>query len=141
MQEPTERHIIKIAMRKPLQLTVCLFWIAVSTSTCGGSHEETISGVKIPIPGGMTRSQKSGLELSLPGFGGAQAVYQGKLDPERIIEFYKKEMPARGWKPGIGLLSQGGVLSYVNETATVIVTIGKVDSGASLTILVGGIQR
>jgi hypothetical protein len=89
----------------------------------------------------MTKSQEQGIELSLPGFGGAQAAYQGKLDPDKVIEFYKKEMPARGWKPSIGLLSKGGMLSYVNESATIIVMVGKTDSGTSMTIITGGTQR
>jgi hypothetical protein len=124
-----------------LQLAVCLISIAVSTSGCGGSYEETVGGVKIPIPGGMTRSQESGIEVSLPGFGGAQASYQGKLDPEKVIEFYRKEMPARGWQPSLGLLSKGGILTYTKDTTTVIITVGKTDSGAGMTIIAGGSQR
>jgi hypothetical protein len=124
-----------------LRLTVWLLWLTLSTSSCGGSYEETVGGVKIPIPGGMTKSQGQGIELSLPGFGGAQAAYQGKVDPDKVIEFYKREMPARGWKPSIGLLSKGGMLSYVNESTTVIVMVGKTDSGTSMTIIAGGTQR
>jgi hypothetical protein len=80
----------------------------VSTSSCGGSYEDTLGGVKVPIPGGMTKAGGKGVELSLPGFGGAQAAYQGKVDPEKVIEFYKKEMAARGWKPSFGIAVQGG---------------------------------
>jgi hypothetical protein len=132
---------MRTEMRRWLRLAACLICIAVGTSSCGGSYEETVGGVKIPIPGGMTKSQGQGMELSLPGFGGAQAVYQGKVDPDKVIEFYKREMPARGWKPSIGLLSKGGMLSYVNESTTVIVMVGKTDSGTSMTIIVGGTQR
>jgi hypothetical protein len=124
-----------------LRLTVWLLWLTLSTSSCGSSYEDTIGGVKVPIPGGMTKSQKTGIELSLPGFGGAQAAYQGKVDPEEVITFYKKEMPARGWKPTIGLLSQGGMLSYVKESTTVIVLVGKTDGGTNMTIMAGGTQR
>ena len=124
-----------------LRLTVWLLWLTLSTLSCGGSHEETLGGVKVPIPSGMTKSQETGIELSLPGFGGAQAAYQGKVEPNQVIEFYKKEMPARGWKPTIGLLSQGGMLSDVKESTTVVVIVGKTDSGANLTIMAGGTQR
>jgi hypothetical protein len=141
MYEPIKRHIIRTKMRRWLGLTACLLWIAVGTSSCGGAYEETLGGVKVPIPGGMTKSEGNGVELSLPGFGGAQAAYQGKVDPEKVIEFYKKEMPERGWKPSIGLLSKGGMLTYVNESTTVIVMVGKTDSGTSMTIIAGGTQR
>jgi hypothetical protein len=124
-----------------LRLTVWLLWLTLSTSSCGGSHEETLGGVKVPIPGGMTKSQETGIELSLPGFGGAQAAYRGKVDPDQVIAFYKKEMPARGWKPTIGLLSQGGMLSYAKESTTVVVIVGKTDSGTTMTIMAGGTQR
>jgi hypothetical protein len=124
-----------------LHLAACLLCITVGTSGCGGSYEETVGGVKIPIPRGMTRSQESGIEVSLPGFGGAQAAYQGKLDPDKVIEFYRKEMPARGWQPSIGLLSKGGMLTYVKDSTTVIIAVGKTNSGTSMTIIAGGTQR
>lgn len=132
---------MRTGMRKWLRLTACLLCITVSTSSCGGSYEETVGGVKIPIPGGMKKSQGQGIELSLPGFGGAQAAYQGKVDPDKVVEFYRKEMPARGWEGSIGLLSQGGMLTYVKDNKTVIVTVGKTDSGTSMTITVAGTQR
>ncbi len=100
-----------------------------------------MGGVKVPIPGGMAKSQETGIELALPGFGGAQAAYRGKVDPDQVIAFYKKEMPARGWKPTLGLLSQGGMLSYVKESTTVVVIVGKTDSGTNMTIMAGGTQR
>jgi hypothetical protein len=112
--------------------------IAVSTSGCGGSYEETVADVRIPMPGGMTRAQEKGVELSLPGFGGAQASYEGKVDAEKILEFYRKEMPARGWEPSVGLLSQGGVLTYAKDSKTVIVTVGKNDKLTRMTIMVAG---
>jgi hypothetical protein len=83
------------------------------------------------------------MELSLPGFGGALAAYEGegKMAPDNVVEFYRQEMPARGWEPSIGLLSQGGMLTYVKDKKTVIVTVGKIDSGTSMTITVAGAQR
>jgi hypothetical protein len=115
--------------------------IAVSTSGCGGSYEETVADVKIPIPGGMTKAQEKGVELSLSGFGGAQASYEGKVDAEKVIEFYRKEMPARGWEPSVGLLSQGGMLTYGKDGKTVIVTVGKDDKLSRMTIMVAGSRR
>lgn len=124
-----------------LQLAICLIWMTISVSSCGGSYEETIGDVKIPIPRGMTKSQKKGMELSLPGFGGALAAYEGKMAPDNVVEFYRQEMPPRGWEPSIGLLSQGGMLTYVKDNKTVIVTVGKTDSSTTLTITVAGAQR
>ena len=127
-------------MRRWLRLAACLVCITVAASGCSGSYEETVGGVKIPIPGGMTRSQESGIEVSLPGFGGAQAAYRGKLDPEKVIEFYQREMSARGWQPSIRLLSKGGMLTYVKDSTTVIITVEKTDSGARMAIIAAGTQ-
>src|SRR5262245_53520293 len=141
MYELTKNHIMRLEMRGWLGFTACLLCITAATFGCGGSREETVGGVKIPIPAGMTRSQESGIEVSLPGFGGAQTAYQGKLDPDKVIEFYRKEMPARGWQPSIGLLSKGGMLTYSKDSTTVIITVGKTDSGTRMTIIAGGTQR
>ena len=141
MYEPTKRHIMRIEMRRWLAVTACLLCITVVASGCDGSHEETVGGVNIPIPGGMTRSPESGIEVSLPCFGGAQTAYQGKMAPDKVIEFYRKEMPARGWQSSIGLLSKGGMLTYVKDGTTVIITVGKTDSGTGMTIIAGGTQR
>ena len=87
------------------------------------------------------RYLKGTLQSGLRRFGGAQAAYQGKMDPDKVIEFYRKEMPARGWQPSIGLLSKGGVLTYIKDSTTVIITVGKTGSGTGITIIAGGTQR
>jgi hypothetical protein len=122
-------------------VAVYVFLFLVSLWGCGGAHEETVGGIDVPIPGGMTKSEEKSIELSLPGFGGAQAAYQGKLDPDRVVEFYKKEMPARGWQPSMGVLSKGGMLSYAKESKSVVVIVGKNETGTRMTITVGGSQR
>ena len=108
---------------------------------CSSSYEETVAGVKIPIPSGMKKSQTKGIELSLPGFGGAQTSFQGNLEPDKIIDFYKKEMPNRGWRPNMELTSKGGMLTYTKENKTVVVMVTKGDGGSSLSIMVGGTGR
>jgi len=108
---------------------------------CSSSYEETVAGVKIPIPSGMKKSQTKGIELSLPGFGGAQTSFQGNLEPDKIIDFYKKEMPNRGWRPNMELTSKGGMLTYIKENQTVVVMVTKGDGGSSLSITVGGTGR
>ena len=45
--------------------------IAAALTGCGG-REETIGGVQVPIPQGMTKSSQQGIEVALPGFSGAQ---------------------------------------------------------------------
>jgi hypothetical protein len=119
----------------------CWFCMAVMLAGCGGSHDETVGGLQVPIPGGMTKSEEKGVELSIPGFGGAQASYRGKLEPNQVVDFYKKEMPARGWKPSIGVLSQGGMLTYAKEGKSLIVMVGKSNGDTNMAITVGEAKR
>ena len=54
----------------------------------------------------MTNSKK-GIQLSMPGFGSAQAAYQGPMDPDQVARLYQKEMPAVDGSQVEGLLSEG----------------------------------
>ncbi len=112
--------------------------IAALVLSCGiGQREETVAGVEIPISAGMTRVPEQRVELSLPGFGGGQILYQGSVDPDRIVEFYKKEMPARGWKFNASLVTRGGILAYTKEGQSVLISVSGNNSGTSLTITIG----
>lgn len=121
---------------------VSLFFVAaLILSGCSGSYEETLAGVQVPIPRGMTKSPQQGIELALPGFGGAQAGYEGSVEPEKVVAFYKKEMPERGWQSAAGILGKGGMLSYTKEGKALVVMIGSKDGKTSLTLMVGGAPR
>jgi hypothetical protein len=123
-------------------LLSCLVASAVTLNGCSRSHDETISGVQIPIPAGVAKSPQQGIELALPGFGGAQISYKGNVEPEKVMDFYKKEMPDRGWQPAAGLLTKGGMLSYTKEGKAVVIMVGSKDSKTTaLTIMVGGAPR
>jgi hypothetical protein len=115
--------------------------VVVTLTGCGGSREETVAGVTVSIPSGMTKADEKGVELSVPGFGGGQASYRGSLDPNDVVEFYKREMSNRGWKPSVGVLSQGGMLTYVKDDKSLIVLIGKNGGGTNVTITVGEAKR
>jgi len=117
--------------------SAALFFI-VLLNGCGGSFEETVGGVKVPIPAGMKKSQGNGVEISLPGFGGGQASFQGNIDPDKVIAFYRKEMAERGWNPNVSLISRGGMLAYSKEGKSVLITVGKNEATTTLTIMVGG---
>jgi hypothetical protein len=108
---------------------------------CGGSYEESVTGVKVPIPNGMKKSRGKTVEISLPGFGGGQASFEGKLDPDKVFEFYKKEMPERGWSPSMSVLSRGGMLGYAKEGKTVLIAVGRSDDTTTLNVMVGGTAK
>jgi hypothetical protein len=119
-------------------------WVAMAAivaSGCSRSYDETIAGVQIPIPHGMAKSPEQGIQLALPGFGGAQVSYEGNVAAEEVVAFYKKEMPERGWQSAAGILGKGGMLSYTKESKAVVVMVGSKDGKTALNIMVGGVPR
>ena len=108
---------------------------------CSRSYDEKIAGVEIPIPRGMKKSDGAGVEVALLGFGGGQSSFRGQLEPEKVIEFYDKEMPARGWQPNAGVVSRGGMLTYAKDNRTVIIMVGGNNDAVAMTITVGGTGR
>ena len=108
---------------------------------CNNFYDEKIGGVEIPIPRGMKKSDGAGIEVALLGFGGGQSSFRGQLEPAKVIEFYKKEMPARGWQSNAGVLSQGGMLTYAKDNRTVIIMVGGNKDATTMTVTVGGTGR
>ena len=105
---------------------------------CGGSYDETISGVSIPIPKAMTKGSDKPVEMNFLGFGAGQASFHGNMESDKIIEFYKKEMPARGWQPNMAMRSGGAMLAYSKEGKTALMAVSKQNSGTVVTVTVGG---
>jgi len=132
---------MRIFIRMPALSSVLLLVLFTLGSGCGGSKEETIAGVTVPVPKAMTRSAEKPAELSLLGFGAGQASFSGNMDTDKLIEFYKKEMPARGWQPNMNLRSGSAMLGYSKEGKTLLVAIGKQDGKTNLTLSVGGMTR
>jgi hypothetical protein len=108
---------------------------------CSKSYDEKIAGVEIPIPRGMKKSDGAGVEVALLGFGGGQSSFRGQLESRKVIEFYEKEMPSRGWQPNAGVISKGGMLTYAKDNRTVIIMVGGNNDATTMTVTVGGTGR
>jgi hypothetical protein len=108
---------------------------------CNKSYDEKIGGVEIPIPRGMKKSDGAGVGVALLGFGGGQSSFRGQLEPRKVIEFYEKEMPSRGWQPNAGIVSKGGMLTYAKDNRTVIIVVGGNNDASTMTVTVGGTGR
>jgi hypothetical protein len=122
------------------QILFLLAMILISAG-CSKSYDEKIAGVEIPIPRGMKKSDGAGVEVALLGFGAGQSSFRGQLEPEKVIEFYDKEMPLRGWQPNAGVVSRGGMLTYAKDNRTVIIMVGGNNDAVAMTITVGGTGR
>jgi hypothetical protein len=123
------------------RFTLSLFLATILTASCGGSYDETIGGVTVPVPKAMTRSTEKPVEISLLGFGAGQATFHGTVDTEQIVDFYKKELPARGWQANMNLRSGGAMLAYGKDGKTLLIGVAKENGQTSLSLTVGGSVR
>jgi hypothetical protein len=125
------------------QRLVCLsyFLIALTLTACGGSRDETISGVTVPVPSAMKKGSEKPFEISFLGFGAGQATFHGNMESNKLVEFYQKEMPARGWQPSMNLLSGGAMLAYSKDGKSVMIGIGKQNGETVLSLTVGGVGK
>lgn len=116
--------------------------LACAFSACGGgAYEETVGGAKLPVPSGMKRSGDKPVEISLFGFGAGQASYAGSMEPEKIVEFYKKELPARGWQESMNLRSGAAMLAYTKEGKSLLIAVSKPKDETILNLTVGGVGK
>jgi len=125
----------------PLYFLATTIMTVLIVSGCGGSYEETISGVQVPVPKAMTKSTEKPVEMAILGFGAGQASFHGNMETDKLVEFYKKEMAARGWQPNLNIQTGGAMLAFSKESKTVLVAIDKPDKETRLTLTVGGVGR
>lgn len=110
-------------------------------SACGGSRDETVSGVTLPVPSAMKKGAEKPVEISIFGFGAGQAIFHGNMESAKLVEFYKKELPARGWQESMNLVSGGAVLAFSKNGKSVLIGISKQDKDTVLTLTVGGVGK
>lgn len=118
-----------------------LLFVTIIAASCGGSYEETIGGVAIPVPKGMARISEKPVEISLLGFGAAQATFLGAMDTNQIVDFYQKELPARGWQANMNLRSGGAMLAYSKDGKIVLIGVGNQDGETRLSLTVSGARK
>ena len=131
-------------MRRTIYLSVgrlIALAFLVSLSGCAGSRDETIAGVSVPVPKAMSRGSDKPVEMNFLSFGAGQATFHGNMDQDKIVEFYKKELPARGWQQNMNMRSGGALLAYSKEGKTVLVSIAKQNDESVLSLTVGGAVR
>ena len=117
------------------------FLFTVILAACGGSRDETISGVTVPVPSAMKKGTVKPVEISFLGFGAGQATFHGNMEIDKLVEFYQKELPARGWQPSMNLLSGGAMLAYSKEGKSVLIGISKQSNETVLSLTVGGVGK
>lgn len=120
----------------------CLLFAALLfLSACARSYDETIAGVVVPVPKAMKRSAGKPSEISLFGFGAGQASFEGNMSADEIAEFYKKELPARGWQSSMDLRSGGALLAYSKEGKSLLIGVSNENTTTRLSLTIAGAAR
>jgi hypothetical protein len=115
--------------------------LVMLASACAGSRDETVGGVTVPVPSAMKRGAEKPVEVSIFGFGAGQASFHGSMKSADVVEFYKKELPARGWQESMNLRSGGAVLAYSKEGKTLLIGISNQKDETVLSLTVGGVGK
>ena len=123
-----------------LRFFLFLFTLISVISVDRARSNEILVGVSIPIPIGMKKATGRRVELSMPGFRGGRAAYEGGLHPNDIIEFYKTNMPLHGWESYASLLTGGGLLVYVKSHQSVLIMVGTNEEKTTLAIMWGQVK-
>jgi len=129
---------VKLRNSSSSLLVLSLFMLM---SACAGSRDEIVGGVTLPVPSAMQKGAEKPVEISLFGFGAGQASFHGNMESAKLVEFYKKELPARGWQENLNLLSGGAMLAYSKDGKAVLIGISKDDKGSVLSLSVGGVGK
>ena len=121
------------------RFSLAVFLLLILASSCAGSRDETVGGVTVPVPSAMKKSAEKPVEISILGFGAGQATFHGTMESADLVEFYKKELPARGWQENLKLLSGGAMLAYSKDGKTLLIGASKQDKDTVLSLTVGGV--
>ena len=64
------------------------------------------------MPKALAKNSEKPAEMSFLGFGAGQASFHGNMETDKIVEFYQKELAARGWQPNMNMQSGDAMLAY-----------------------------
>ena len=123
------------------KFVIAMFVAVLFFAACGGSHDETIGGVAIPVPNALKKGSDKPAEISFFGFGAGQASFRGNMETDKLVEFYKKELPARGWQENINLRSGATMLAFSKDGKSVMIGIGKQSDETVLSLTVSGVGK
>jgi len=117
-------------------LFVALCFSLASCATIG-PRDEIVAGVAIPVPGELKKAPEEKMEINFPGFSGGRAAFYGSMPVDKVVEFYKKEMSARGWRSNASLVTHGGMLAYSKDGKNVLVSVSGSGNDTTLNLVVG----
>ena len=130
-------------MKRTLRFTVAaralLLSLSCALAGCAtiGPRDEIVAGVTVPVPGAMKKAPEEKMEINFPGFAGGRAAFRGSVPADEIMQFYKQEMSARGWRSNASLVNQGGMLAYSKDGKNVLIMVSGSGGDTTLNVVVG----
>ena len=130
---------MKKATRSTAAARALLLFLSFVLAGCAtiGPRDEIVAGVAVPVPGGMKKAPEEKMEINFPGFAGGRAAFRGSVTTDEIVQFYKKEMSARGWKSNASLVTHGGMLAFSKDGKNVLITVSGSGGDTTLNVVVG----
>ncbi|MEK6727768.1 MAG: hypothetical protein AABY28_03725 [Candidatus Omnitrophota bacterium] len=91
----------------------------------------------VPIPIGFKPLPQSSYSFESSGVRVGLLKYQGKVNPDRIVNFYKEQMPMYNWML-LNVVEYGQrLMNFERETETCIISMDPKGSSTILTISLG----
>ncbi|MFA5199044.1 MAG: hypothetical protein WC432_05850 [Candidatus Omnitrophota bacterium] len=132
--------------KKPFLPVAILFLILCVISGCATSSDSrlepqsTLKFSDLPIPVGMKALPQESYSFENAGVRAAVLRYQGKGDIEKVLSFYKEQMPMYNWNL-INAIEYGQrLLNFEREGESCIITlqtVGLWNEGVLVTISLG----
>lgn len=91
----------------------------------------------IPVPAGFKALPQLSYSFETSGVRIGLLKYQGKADPEQVVNFYKEQMPMNNWRL-LNIIEYGErLLNFDREQETCIITLLSKGKNITITIAIG----
>jgi len=99
--------------------------------------QSTLKFADIPVPAGFKLLSRESYAFETTGVRVGVLKYQGKADPDQIINFYKEQMPMYNWNL-LNIVEYGSrLLNFDRDRETCIINLLPKGNSVAITISVG----
>jgi hypothetical protein len=94
----------------------------------------------IPIPAGFQKVEKDSVLIAIGEFQAGLVVYQGERDPSWVVDFYRKVLPAEGWKLVASFISTDSILVFTKDRQACVISVSGDPLSSRLEVRIGVVE-